>query len=140
MITVVYASRARETMSVERLTGLLGSARERNESLDVTGMLLYAHRGFLQQLEGDEAAVDAVYASIAVDPCHTDIRLLSRRDIADRRWPGWAMGFAQPTDASLTEQLPGYQPHRGTPLVSTEGVGDTQTAEALLGVYAIGQP
>ena len=136
MITIVYASRAVRRMDDGALTALLERARERNDAHGVTGMLLYAYESFMQQLEGEEAAVDAIYASIAADPRHTELRLLSRRPISERRYDRWAMGFEHPDAASLATRLPGYHGALDHPLVSAELVPSTEIAEALLDLCA----
>ena len=137
MITFVYASRATRPLSDDELTSLLAAACDRNESHDVTGMLLYARESFLQQLEGDGEAVEEIFQSISVDERHTDIRLLSRRSISDRGFPEWRMGFEHPDAASLSARLPGYDPPGNSPLVDAEIVESPEVAEALLGLYAL---
>lgn len=136
MITIVYASQATHEPEDRGLLDLLGVARSRNETHDVTGMLLYAHGCFLQQLEGEEAAVDAIYASIERDDRHGRIRLLSRRPVDERRYHGWWMGFEQPDDEALMEGLPGFKPSMRYPLVNAELVHDSTVAETLLQLYA----
>jgi hypothetical protein len=138
VITIVYASRASQPMSAIALAQLLQVAHDRNAAHDVTGMLLYAQQSFLQQLEGDAEAVDAIYDSICNDPRHTDIRLFSHREVTDRRFPTWSMGFEHPDVTSLSERLPAYRPPDHAPLISAELIQDTQMAEALLSVYALG--
>ena len=123
-------------MSPSDLTELLEVARDRNQTLNVTGMLLYAQRSFMQQLEGEAAAVREVYASIEADPRHTDIRLLSDRPLTTPRFSGWSMGFDHPEPDSLRLRLPGYRTPRRSPLVDPALVHDTEMAEALLGLYA----
>lgn len=136
MLTIVYASRATRELSADELSALLRQAYGRNTASHVTGMLLYAQRSFMQQLEGDPETVQAIYGSIVADSRHTDIRLLSRREIERRRFPDWSMGFAHPDRASLEGRLPGYRFPQEAPLVSPELVRDAPMAEALLDLYA----
>ncbi|HET9073733.1 MAG TPA: BLUF domain-containing protein [Solirubrobacteraceae bacterium] len=132
MITIVYTSRAVAPMSDAQLTGLLEAARGRNAAHGVTGMLLYAYESFMQQLEGDDAAVNAIYASIAADPRHTELRLLSRRPIRTRRYDRWAMGFEHPDAPSLATRLPGYHGALDHPLAAAALVPNAEIAETLL--------
>jgi hypothetical protein len=136
MITIVYASRAVRPMDETALTELLHAARARNASEGVSGLLLYAYEGFMQQLEGEAGAVDAIYASIQNDRRHTDIRLLSRREIAERRFPDWAMGFEHPDAEAIGERLPGYRTSIQNPLVSPDLVTSSEIAETLLALSA----
>ena len=136
MLTIVYASRAVRTLTETDLSRLLTGAQARNRSDGITGMLLYAQDSFLQQLEGEDAAVEETFARIAGDERHTDVRVLSRREVDARRFPGWTMGFEHPEADSLSERLPGYRPPGGTSLPSFELIFDAEVAEALLGLYA----
>ena len=136
MLTIVYASRANRSLTEDDLTRLLADARARNEAVEVTGMLLYSQDTFLQQLEGDPAAVQETFARIERDARHTDVRVLSQREIADRRFPGWTMGFEHPEADALAERMPGFQSPGGAPLPSFELIFDAEVAEALLGLYA----
>jgi hypothetical protein len=88
---LIYASEATAPMSELDLHTLLFEARSRNDSLDVTGLLLHAHGQFLQLLEGDEATVRALYADIRDDPRHEDVRTLLTTETARRTFPDWSM-------------------------------------------------
>ena len=136
MLTIVYASQSVQKMDPAGLTELLSVARARNAGHGVTGMLLYAYESFMQQLEGEDDAVDSIFASIQRDPRHRNLRLLDRRTITERRYPGWAMGFEHPQSDALTVRLPGYLTSIDLPLVSSELVPNTAIAEALLGLSA----
>jgi Sensors of blue-light using FAD len=57
-------------------------------------MLLYIEGGFFQVLEGDDAAVDDVYARISRDPRHSKVTLIIREPIAARDFDEWTMGFS----------------------------------------------
>lgn len=73
------------------LTSILATARRRNTQHAITGALICRHDIYLQLIEGDAAAIDALFASIAVDDRHLAVRLLNRVEVADRVFPGWAM-------------------------------------------------
>ena len=98
MIQLVYASAATKPFSPEALKLLLTKARARNATFQVTGMLLYHNGSFLQVLEGPEAGVDRILASILKDPRHTTARTLSRASIAVREFQAWSMGFVDTTN------------------------------------------
>jgi len=93
MIQIVYVSAAANPMTTEQLKALLAKARVRNATHSVTGMLLYHDGSFLQVLEGHEADVDPILASIQRDPRHTSTRILHRGAIVQREFPDWSMGF-----------------------------------------------
>jgi hypothetical protein len=135
VIKVVYASEATHELAAPDLIGLLEESRDRNLSLGITGLLIYAHGRFLQQLEGDDAAVDAVFQSIANDPRNTNLRLLSRTTATDRRFAGWWMGFDHPDDLTLAGRLPGFKASTRYPLVDPDLIVDATVAETLLALY-----
>lgn len=136
MFSIVYASQATREPGERDLLDLLDVARGRNETHDVTGMLLYAYGSFLQQLEGEQAALDPIWRSIERDERHTSIRLLSRRPVEERRFHGWWMGFEQPDDEALIDALPGFKSSMRYPLVNPDLVHNSTVAETLLYLYA----
>jgi hypothetical protein len=93
MIQLIYASAATVDFSDEDLKELLTLARKNNESLNVSGMLVYHEGSFLQILEGEEAAVLALYTKIEKDRRHGNVRMLLRSEITTRSFGDWKMGF-----------------------------------------------
>lgn len=93
MIQLVYISAARFDFTADDLRALLATARVNNQRLDVTGMLLYHERSFIQALEGDEAAVMGLYERIARDPRHGSVEILLKGRIQKRNFGAWRMGF-----------------------------------------------
>jgi hypothetical protein len=73
------------------LAGILSSARRNNPRDDITGALICRHDIYLQLIEGPPAAIDALYARIAVDDRHDDVRLLHVANVDERLFPDWAM-------------------------------------------------
>ena len=140
VLTIVYTSRATKPMSALDLTSLLQVAHDRNQAANVTDMLLYAHESFMQALEGETDAVEGIYRSICADPRHTEIDLLSRREVGIRTFPRWSMGFEQPEDESLSDLGDGSWPLRESALVNPRVRHDGDTAEALLRAYAARLP
>jgi Sensors of blue-light using FAD len=73
------------------LNGILVQSRRNNPAWDITGCLICRHDLYLQLLEGPEAAIDALFARIAVDDRHLEVTLLSRDTVSARMFPDWAM-------------------------------------------------
>jgi Sensors of blue-light using FAD len=73
------------------LNGILVSARRNNPRDDITGCLICRQDLYLQLLEGPDAAIDALFARIAVDDRHLEVQCLSRATVSDRMFPDWAM-------------------------------------------------
>ena len=100
--SVVYVSTATQLLSEDQLVALLTSAREKNESVGVTGVLLYHDGSFLQYIEGPNDAVETVYEKIRQSSMHHSILELMREPIEARRFGHWSMGFTHvPKDAIL---------------------------------------
>lgn len=93
MLQLVYISTSRHPLEAQALDQILTVSRRNNATASVTGLLLSGGRRFLQVLEGPQTAVQATYQRISRDPRHFAIVELSRREIADRQFGEWAMGY-----------------------------------------------
>lgn len=116
-IMLIYGSSSTDRFSEADLVPLLQQAREKNQRLNVTGMLLYRDGNFLQVLEGERETVDSLYETIARDPRHRSLLVFLKRPITQRQFSDWQMGFANLRDVDVT-QLPGYSSFMDTPLDS----------------------
>jgi hypothetical protein len=110
MIQLMYASTAREPFTAEELAALLLQARAQNHERGLTGLLVYHGGAFLQVLEGRGEAVTEVFERIGRDPRHADLRLLIRREVDEREFGEWSMGFVDPELAAAA--LEGYLDYR----------------------------
>lgn len=99
MRSLTYVSTAAVPFRLSALHDLMVSSRERNASMDVTGMLLYAGGRFIQTLEGPADAVDGLFERIAADPRHRRVVRTLREDVDVRSFPDWSMGFDYLGDA-----------------------------------------
>ena len=106
LVQLVYASAATVPFTEKDLDKLLTRARLTNESIDVTGVLLYQEGTFFQVLEGYEKFVLAIYDKIAMDPRHNNVLLLAHNQIEQRNFGDWSMGFLR--DRTQVEDLPGF--------------------------------
>lgn len=131
MLSVVYVSAAAVPFSDEALLALLGQSRRNNTRLGLTGLLLYRDGQFMQVLEGPDAAVRALYATIGRDPRHQGVRTLLEEPITERRFPDWAMGFQSLTDEEL-RAIPGYSAFLDAPEEAAAFWGDAPRAQWLL--------
>lgn len=101
MIQISYLSRTAAPLTAGDLLSLLQQCQTNNAAQGITGMLFYGNRTFLQVVEGEAAAVDALVGKIARDPRHEDIRILGRKTVEHREYGDWSMGFEAVTDAGL---------------------------------------
>lgn len=106
LLQLIYSSAAVRKLTEIELSRLLLGARKTNMGFDVTGMLLYHEGSFLQILEGKADAVESLFERIGTDPRHHRVVVLMRREIEERQFENWSMGFV---DAErVAEMLPGY--------------------------------
>lgn len=91
---IVYRSRAVVPLTDVDLFYLLAHARERNETSDLTGLLLYDRGYFFQWVEGAEDSLADTWSSIRHDARHTDITILADQQIPVRLFRHWHMRFA----------------------------------------------
>lgn len=107
MRTTVYTSTATRDLTDDDLAELLRQCVRNNEESGLTGMLLHRDGRFMQVLEGPDDAVRDVFAVIAADTRHTEVRLLLDESISERAFPAWKMAFRTVDDATVT-RLEGY--------------------------------
>lgn len=109
---IVYQSSAVGQPTIAELKFLLQHSRMHNSRLGITGLLLYGNGEYLQVLEGEEAVVRQMYATIQTDYRHTHIITLSDGPIQARVFVDWSMGFQKLSDEDFV-RLTGYiDPYR----------------------------
>lgn len=105
LIRVIYVSQATQPFDTSNLDALLALSRRNNETLGITGMLLYHEGDFVQILEGEEAAVREIYGRIVRDSRHARIILIDDSPVSEREFGDWSMGFVRLDDSEIP---PGY--------------------------------
>lgn len=93
MHQLTYISTALPGVDATEVDKILAVARRANGARDITGLLLFDGRRFLQALEGEEDQVGAVYERIKGDKRHRAIVLLSNKPVAERQFGDWAMAW-----------------------------------------------
>ncbi len=87
--------RSRNKIPVEQRKTELGTlfsvARSNNKKQQITGALLISGDWFAQVLEGTEALVRALFATIEADPRHENIAVIQSGTAGDRLFSRWAM-------------------------------------------------
>jgi hypothetical protein len=133
---LVYVSSAVSAPDETVLRELLTVSRDRNIAADVTGMLVYAERSFMQMIEGPPEAITDTYGRITEDSRHRDVRLLLRTLVDARMFPSWAMGFYWPDSDALIRDLPGYRAEGAYPFVAGDLVPNGDVATTLMRMWA----
>ena len=97
---LVYTSTISEKFSSDSISDILETARTKNKESNVTGMLCFNRKYFLQCLEGSRAKVNETYHNILNDPRHSNIIMLDYKEISAREFSEWSMGYMP--ESSLT--------------------------------------
>ena len=93
LVRLVYVSTISDRFSEKDIVNILHVARQKNESQHVTGLLCFNNKYFLQCLEGSRCSVNATYHRILNDPRHVNIVMLDYREIINREFLNWSMGY-----------------------------------------------
>ncbi len=109
LIRLIYASRTAAILTPLDVKDIVRSSQRNNAALGVTGALMLSNGIFLQCLEGDHMAVNALYHRILLDPRHGEPALLSYAEIDARLYGGWSMGLV-PTTAANEQVFLKYSP------------------------------
>lgn len=131
---IVYVSAATKPFSKSELLELLAKARENNQRLGVTGLLLYKDGDFIQLLEGEASAVKALFSTIQRDSRHACSTVLTEGEAEGRLFSDWSMGFRDLSDPEV-QATPGYSQFMNTPLVAESFANDPQGSMTLLSLF-----
>ena len=90
---LIYRSRSLVAAEQQRseLGEIFTTARRKNRDLGITGALMMSGDSFAQVLEGDEAAVRDLYATIREDARHDDVTVIEEQTVEGRTFGHWAM-------------------------------------------------
>lgn len=100
---LVYASTISENFNCDDIETILSAARKHNKKNNVTGMLCFNRKYFLQCLEGSRTNVNQTYHKILNDSRHSHIVLLDYKEITRREFGAWSMGYMP--ESSLTAPM-----------------------------------
>lgn len=87
--SITYRSEAVSPPSLTELQQLVATARMRNRSAGITGMLLHDGGRFLQTIEGPPESMDQIWSSIQRDRRHGAIEVLSQHIVPARLFSEW---------------------------------------------------
>lgn len=89
---LVYVSTRKSTCTDEEIEKILASCKKNNPALDITGVLLYSDKRFIQLVEGDAKTIMSLYDKIKGDKRHEDLKMISYGPIREKAFPNWHMG------------------------------------------------
>lgn len=131
---LIYISIAHGDLAEQELVEILKVSRDNNARNDITGMLLYKERRFMQLLEGPEAAVCATYARIARDMRHHEATILLEGRTEERDFGDWTMGFRS-LDGETARAIPGFSPFLDLKFSVFDFRSDPSRAHQLLRIF-----
>lgn len=108
MLSIAYVSAAAGEVTDEDVAAILTQARANNARVGLTGALLYHAGRFVQILEGPDETVRARFAIIEADPRHRVIQTVREKQVAERQFPEWTMGF-RPLSTDSATKLDGFE-------------------------------
>lgn len=92
LLQLLYISSTRPAgLTDADLTDILKASRWNNSRQDITGLLFFNGRRFLQALEGPAPQVTSIFERIQADHRHRGVVVLSSKTVASREFGSWAM-------------------------------------------------
>lgn len=105
LFEISYRSMAADRISGIKVDEIVDTARQRNESHNISGSLIYHRRIFFQIIEGPKREVLQLFENICNDERHTDIRTMWKGYKPKRDFGLWAMAMISDDDVfSLPSQ------------------------------------
>ncbi len=92
MIQLVYVSKAKD-LSLEDIQAILRSSLDKNNTLHISGSLIFVKGYFVQCIEGEDATIEQTYERILQDTRHENIVIISKESIKERFFDGWSMSL-----------------------------------------------
>jgi hypothetical protein len=90
-IKIIYMSRAVGVFETRAIQLLSAEAASKNAKINATGLLIKVGNYFLQVLEGPVGPITDLIKKIALDPRHSQLRILYREMDQHRVFSQWAM-------------------------------------------------
>ena len=130
LIRTIYVSRSNSPMPLE-IKDILFASRRNNPVLGIGGAMCFLDGVYLQFLEGEATAVDALHQKIEKDPRHTEVKMLVHEPIAQRGYPNWSMALLTWND-EIKALFSHFNPNSACDLYAA----DPATVVALLRAWA----
>jgi len=111
---IVYTSSVTSLLSSAELDKIRYQSQLKNQSMDITGILLYFNGCLIEVLEGPEKSVKELFKKISHDPRHSQLIQLYASPIRKRSFPGWFMGYKS-LSSSEFEQIRAIIPFVNNP-------------------------
>ena len=113
---LLYVSKPVGPITTHVTASLLENSRVSNKKLDITGVLCQGSGIYMQVLEGERSAINALYSRIIADTRHNQVELLSFEEVDQRRYGQWSMALVQLSvdDPMVQMAHPEFDPYSAT--------------------------
>lgn len=98
---IIYLSSGQKDLTLLDVNEILKNAKAYNKSKNITGVLLYLDKNFIQVLEGEKEVVINLYEKIKSDNRHKNIIKVIEDTINKRQFDEWDMGFSEVNSEEL---------------------------------------
>ncbi len=103
LMRLIYCSKATSEFQTEDINQILEVSRRHNKQQNLTGILCFNRKYFLQCIEGSRESVNYAYHRILKDTRHENIILLGYTQIHRRDFSNWQMAFVP--EKKITDEL-----------------------------------
>ena len=94
MQQLIYCSTAKNPLEFSVVKSIIQVAEKNNKDNNLTGVLFFSTKFFMQCLEGSREEVNKIYEKICRDERHHKFLIMDYRYIVKRDFPNWGMGVA----------------------------------------------
>jgi len=95
LIRLLYVSKPVGPITTYVTTSILEVSSVNNKKTDITGVLCQGSGVYLQVIEGQRSAINALFSRIMADTRHKNVEILSMEEIEQRRYGLWSMALVQ---------------------------------------------
>lgn len=88
---LVYVSNRKPNCTQEEIDKILLSCKKNNPPMNITGVLLYSDKKFIQLVEGEAKVITELYDKIKEDNRHGNPMMISFGPIREKAFPSWHM-------------------------------------------------
>lgn len=100
LVRLCYFSETNSKFKGQEINDILSVSRKNNSELRITGLLNFNRKFVFQCLEGERQAVHDLYLRIVKDKRHSRCCLIDFRNIEERLFSAWDMGYVPETKAT----------------------------------------
>lgn len=135
LVRMVYVSKIVNRLDSGALPQIQKVAMANNDKHDLTGLLVFSSKYYLQVIEGGRKAINQLLRNLHHDDRHADLLVLGMEQINQRSFQKWSMQFVPVTSASREVFLRNgvsqeYDPYEMTYLSALGFLNDMKESES----------